>query len=75
MGKSTSELKMKLGYYKYDGNGKLLERDTEYAVFEVGNEVEAYPEGESEPVTMNKGTFASLQSGNLEKTEGYTPQR
>ena len=59
----------------YDGNGKLLEQNVEYAVFEVDNEIEAYGEGSGEPVTMNKGAFTSLLNGNLEQVEGYTPQR
>jgi len=66
---------MKLGYFMYDGNGKLLETNVEYAIFEVDNEIEAYAEASPEPVTMNRGTFASLRNGNLEKVEGYTPQR
>lgn len=66
---------MKRGYFMYNGNGKLLETNVEYAIFVVDNEIEAYAEGSPDPITMNKGTFASLRNGNLEKVEGYTPQR
>lgn len=63
----------RLGEFSYNGNGETLESNEEYVVFETESGVEAYPEGEGEPVEMNKGVFASLQRGNLEKVEGSTP--
>lgn len=64
----------RLGEYQYHGNGELLENDIEYVFYETDDGIEAFPEGESEPVEMNRGTFASLERGNLERLEGYTPQ-
>lgn len=65
----------RLGEFQYHGNGELLNNGIEYVFYETENGIEAYPEGESEPVTMNKGAFASLRQGNLERLEGYTPMR
>lgn len=63
----------RLGQFRYNGNGELLENGEEYTVFEVESSVEAYPEGEAHPVEMNKGVFVSLRNGNLEEIEGDTP--
>lgn len=66
---------MKLGEFEYDGNGKLLEQNVNYTVFETESGIEAYAENEDEPIEMNKGAFASLRNGKLEKVEGATPMR
>jgi len=64
---------MKLGQFEYRGNGKILEQNIEYTLFDVGSEVEAYPENESDPIVMNKGAFATMRRGNLEQVDGDTP--
>lgn len=61
------------GKFVYNGNGNTLENGQTYTVFETDNGVEAYPEGESEPVEMRKATFASMQNGNLDSVENGTP--
>lgn len=66
---------MRIGQFMYTGNGELLEKNIEYTFYENGAEIEAYPEGSAEPVTMNRGVFASLQRGNLDQVDGYTPMR
>jgi hypothetical protein len=65
----------RIGEFRYTGNGKTLEQNEEYTVYEADGVVEAYSEGESEPVEMKKATFFSLQAGNLEQIEGETPMR
>ena len=64
---------MRIGEFVYDGNGQLLTNGTHYTVYDADGQIEAYPVGGSEPITMNRGTFASLVNGNLVQTEGYTP--
>lgn len=65
----------RLGQFRYNGNGQTLEQNTEYTIYETNDGVEAFAEGDSDPVTMKKATFASLRSGNLEQLEGATPMR
>lgn len=64
---------MKIGIFEYNGNGKLLEQNVTYTIFETENIVEAYPEGKGEPIEINKGTFTSLLNGKLEQVKGGTP--
>lgn len=72
----TGELIMtRIGEFRYTGNGKTLEQNEEYTMYETNEGVEAYSEGESEPVEMRKATFFSLQNGKLERIEGDTPMR
>ena len=66
---------MKLGEFRYNGNGQLLENGKEYTMFDTGSIVEAYSEGDMEPVEMNRGVYVSLRNGNLERIEGETPMR
>ena len=67
---------MKIGEFMYNGGGELLESNVRYTVFETeNNEIEAYPAGLPEPVTMNKGVFTTLMRGNLRQVEGFTPMR
>jgi len=63
----------RIGEFRYTGNGKLLNNDETYTIFDIGNSYEAYPEGGTEPIKINRGTFVSLRRGNLEQTEGATP--
>lgn len=65
----------KLGEYSYDGNGELLDRGVNYTLFDTGSTIEAYPEGEGEPIVMNKGAFTSLKRGKLRKNKGNTPMK
>lgn len=65
---------MKLGEYRYYGDGELLENNTTYTMYQVNSMlIEAYPEGAGEPIEMNTGAFVSLQRGNLEQISGGTP--
>lgn len=66
---------MKLGQFRYNGDGELLEQNIEYTVYETESGVEAFPENSGEPVVMSKATFVTLQRGNLEQVDGYTPMR
>jgi hypothetical protein len=65
----------RLGFYEYEGNGTLLDNDTRYTFFDTEDGVEAYADGSAEPVEMNRGTFTSLENGNLVEAEGGTPNR
>lgn len=64
-----------LGVYEYNGNGQTLDPG-QYTFFETEEGIEAYPEGESEPVNLpNRGVFESLRSGNLDNVPNGTPMR
>lgn len=65
----------RIGEFRYNGNGKTLENNEEYTVYETDNGIEAYAPNSSEPVEMRKATFTSLLNGNLEQVEGETPMR
>jgi hypothetical protein len=65
----------RLGEYRYNGNGQTLENDTEYTAYETDSGVEMYPEGASEPITVNRGNFTQMQNRTLEPIEGDTPMR
>jgi hypothetical protein len=64
-----------LGVFEYNGDGQTLDRGR-YIVFETEDGIEAYPEGEGEPVNLpNRGVFESLRSGNLDSVPNGTPMR
>lgn len=63
----------RIGEFMYNGNGKLLENGEVYTIYQTTDGVEAYAQNDPEPVEMNKGTFVSLQNGNLERVDGSTP--
>ena len=67
----------RLGNYRYDGHGQILETDEEYTIFDTEDgEIEAYPKGQGDAIILpNRGAFESLRCGRLEKVEGATPMR